>query len=73
MNEIQEKNRELQQLRKDMDGADGVDAKELQDLQSEQDSLDSQWTTLTDDIAAEDQRYLLVLVCCRISALHQLQ
>lgn len=56
MDEIQRKIHELQQLRKDMDGADGVDPQELEDLQADIDSLDTKWTTLTDDINAEETR-----------------
>ena len=59
MDEIQSKILQLQQLRKDMDGADGVDSQEMEDLQAGLDALDSQWTTLTDDIEAEDQRYYI--------------
>ncbi len=61
MDEIQSKILQLQQLRKDMDGADGVDSQEMEDLQAGLDALDSQWTTLTDDIEAEDQRYYIQL------------
>jgi hypothetical protein len=57
MDEIQTKIRELEQLRKDMDGADGVDPEELEDLQAGSDALDTRWTTVTDDVEAEDQRY----------------
>ena len=57
MDEIQAKIHELQQLRKDMDGAEGVDAQELEDVQAGLDSLDLRWDTLTDEIESEDQRY----------------
>ena len=56
MDEIQTKIRELKQLQKGMTGADGVDAQELEEIKAGLDSLDSRWTTLTDDIDSEDQR-----------------
>ncbi|CAB4006965.1 dystonin-like isoform X1, partial [Paramuricea clavata] len=56
MDEIQTKIRELEQLRKDMDGADGVDPEELEDLQAGSDALDTRWTIVTDDVEAEGQR-----------------
>ena len=57
MDEIQTKIHELEQLKKDMDGAEGVDAQEMEDLQAGLDSLDLRWDTLTDEIESEDQRY----------------